>query len=77
MLNTNPQCTAQDEILASGGDEAGGVTPSPSAGQTPVATPPAAAGHLSPEDELGPGGVPHRLLDGQLGGEVVLLLGWS
>ena len=73
-MNTNPQCTAQDEILASGGDDACGPTPSPSAGQTPVATPPAAAGHLSPEDELGPGGgAPPRLLDGQLGGEVVLL----
>ena len=70
-MNTTSQCTAQDEILASGGDEAGGPTPSPSAGQTPVATPPAAAGHLSPEDELGPGGAP-RLLDGQLGGKVAL-----
>ena len=64
--------TIQDEILASGGDEAGGPTPSPSAGQTPVATPPAAAGHLSPEDELGGGGGVPRLLDGQLGGKVVL-----
>ena len=60
MLSTSPQ----DEILASGADEAGGQTPSPSAGQTPVATPP---GHLSPEDELG-GGAP-RLLDGEFGGE--------
>ena len=64
---TVEHCTLQDEILASGADEAGGQTPSPSAGQTPVATPP---GHLSPEDELG--GAP-RLLDGELGGKADIL----
>ena len=57
----------QDEILASGADEAGGQTPSASAGQTPVATPP---GHLSPDDEMGA----PRLLDGELGKEMNVLV---